>query len=365
MSARVVVVGGGFGGASVARALDPDLDVVLVEPKDAFVHASAALRAAVEPTWLPRVFYPYDRLLTRGRVVRDRARRVTPKSVWVSPTESIDADFVVLATGITYPFPGRFLENDSAMAITRLARLRESLLRTEHVLIVGGGPVGLELAGELTYTFPKLRVTIVEQADDVLTVGDYLPELRDAMRDQLVDRGVDLITGAPLAYLPPVDVGVHQPFTVDTRDRIRIDAQMWFRCFGAQPVTDYLDAELASARRADGHVRVTEQLNVVGQDHVFAIGDITDVPESKRASAATEHAAVVARNIRELADGGHPVARHVPDPERIILPLGPTGGAAQLGSADGERDVVGADQASRLKGADLFDPTIAELFGQT
>jgi NADH dehydrogenase FAD-containing subunit len=364
MSARVVVVGGGYGGASVARALDPDLDVVLVEPKDALVHASAALRAVVDPEWLPRVFHPYDHLLSRGRVVRDRARRVTPSTVWVSPTESIDADFVVLATGVTYPFPGRFFENDSSVATTRLTRLREALLRTDRALIVGGGPVGLELAGELTSGFPELQVAVVDKADDVLTVGDYLPELRDAVREQLVSRGVELITGAPLAYLPPVDVGIYQPFTVDTRDRIRIDAQIWFRCHGAQPVTDYLDEELATARRADGHIRVTEQLNVVDHERVFAIGDITDVPESKRASAAAEHAAVVARNILDLAAGGHPVTRHVPGPDRIILPLGPTGGAGQVTDDDGERIVIGADETSRIKGADLSDATITELFGQ-
>src|SRR5665647_3311392 len=69
--ARVVVVGGGYGGASPAPQPDADLDVVLVEPKDAFVHSSAALRAVVDATWQDRVFFPYDRLLTRGRVVQD------------------------------------------------------------------------------------------------------------------------------------------------------------------------------------------------------------------------------------------------------------------------------------------------------
>jgi NADH dehydrogenase FAD-containing subunit len=44
----VVVVGGGFGGITVAKALDDTSDVVLVEPKDAFMHNIAALRAPVD-----------------------------------------------------------------------------------------------------------------------------------------------------------------------------------------------------------------------------------------------------------------------------------------------------------------------------
>src|SRR6202789_1919563 len=74
----VVVVGGGYGGTAVAKALDETTNVVLVEPKDAFMHNVAALRALVDPSWLPRIFFPYEGLLAHGRVVRDRATRVEP-----------------------------------------------------------------------------------------------------------------------------------------------------------------------------------------------------------------------------------------------------------------------------------------------
>src|SRR5476649_800238 len=77
----VVVVGGGYGGTAVAKALDETTDVVLVEPRDAFMHNVAALRALVDPSWLPRIFFPYDGLLANGRVVRDRAQTVDPNRV--------------------------------------------------------------------------------------------------------------------------------------------------------------------------------------------------------------------------------------------------------------------------------------------
>lgn len=362
--ARVVVVGGGYGGASVAKRLDDVADVVLVEPKDAFVHSSAALRSVVDPAWQERVFYPYDQLLRRGRVIQDWARRVSPTRVELSPYESVRPDFLVLATGTAYPFPAKFLEDESAVAAARLQRLRDDLGRCERVLIVGGGSVGLELAGELTSAFPGLAVTIVEQADDVLTAGDFLPGLRSAVRDQLTERGVEFLTGTRLAYLPPVDVGHYEPFTVETMDRAQVRAQMWFRCFGSRPQTGYLDEDLAAARRPDGHLRVTDTLNVVGQDTVFAVGDITDVPESKRASAAAEHAVVVAQNISDLIAGRRPRARYRAAEERIVLPLGPQGGASQLGLPGGGREVVGPEQTSQIKGADLFSTSVAELFGR-
>src|ERR1700721_1570369 len=91
----VVVVGGGYGGIAVAKALDESHDVVLVEPKDAFMHNIAALRALVDPSWLPRIFLPYTGLLTNGRVLRDRALLVEPHRVVTAAGEEISADYVV------------------------------------------------------------------------------------------------------------------------------------------------------------------------------------------------------------------------------------------------------------------------------
>ena len=56
--ARVDVVGGGYGGVTVAKGLDPLAEVILVEQKDQFVHHAAALRAAVDEAWQHSIFMP-------------------------------------------------------------------------------------------------------------------------------------------------------------------------------------------------------------------------------------------------------------------------------------------------------------------
>ncbi len=361
----VVVVGGGYGGVAVATALDDVADVVLVEPKDSFVHAVGALRAAVDPSWEDRIFFPYDNLLARGRVVHEYAQLVRPTRVQFSVDRSIDADYLVLATGTAYPFPAKFVESDAWVARARLARLRTALASADRALLVGAGPVGLELAGELLTAFPSLGITLVDQADDVLTTGDYSPELRASIRSQLEDRGVVFELGSPLGSLPPKDVGVLAPFTVETVAGRRVEAQIWFRCYGNLPATGYLGAELLTARRWNGELAVTPQLTVQGFDRVFAVGDITDVRETKRAAAAQAHAAVVAANIRALIEGRAPTATYTAAAERIVLPLGPDGGASQVIDADGTRRVLGPRETSALKGADLFSGHFAALFGVT
>jgi NADH dehydrogenase FAD-containing subunit len=174
----VVIVGGGYGGIAVAKALDETANVVLVEPKDAFMHNVAALRALVDPTWLPRIFLPYDGLLTNGRVVRDRAARVEPGLVVTASGQEITADYVVLATGSRYAFPAKTDLVDTTQAQEQIRAAHDALSQAERVLLLGAGPVGIELAGEIRAVWPDKHITLLDEGtmySVALTCRSYGP----------------------------------------------------------------------------------------------------------------------------------------------------------------------------------------------
>src|SRR6267142_1495293 len=170
--ASVVVVGGGYGGITAAKALDDVADVTLVDPTDAFVHNIAAWRALVDPEWLERIFFPYEHLLARGRFLRDRAVAVEGRRVTLASGDVLEPDYLVLATGSSYPFPAKTEEPDVASARIRFRAAHKALLAAGRALIVGAGPAGLELAGEIKAFYPDKHVTIVDVADDIL-IGPY------------------------------------------------------------------------------------------------------------------------------------------------------------------------------------------------
>ena len=180
----VVVIGGGYGGSGAAKGLDEFADVTLVERRDAFVHNVAALRALVEPEWLERIFFPYDRLLANGRVLRDQAVGVDAGVVALASGAELTPDFIVLATGSTYPYPAKSGTDETATAIERYRESHDELARAGRVLIVGAGPTGLELAGEISDRWPEKRITVLEPEPEILA-GPYKQELRDEARRQL------------------------------------------------------------------------------------------------------------------------------------------------------------------------------------
>jgi apoptosis-inducing factor 2 len=356
----VVVVGGGYAGITVAKALDEVAAVTLVDPRNAFVNNVASLRALVEPGWLPRMFYPYERLLSRGRAVQARATQVEPGRVVLDSGETLPADYVVLATGSTYPFPAKPDVADAGGATTRYQAAHEALAASRRVLLLGAGPVGIELAGEILARWPDKQVTILETADDILQ-GPFKPELRQELRRQLADGKVELLLSTTLRGQPEIDPGIAQPFMVSTTTGRTIAADIWFRCYGVAPVSDYLAGELAAARTPDGFIEVMPDLRVKGQKRVFAIGDVATI-DAKMAGRAHKQAEVAAANIRALIDGQSTLTDYVPFPPVILVPFGPEGGASQLPGSDG---IAGADVTANIKGRTLFSDRYAEMFNGT
>ncbi|NBE95814.1 FAD-dependent oxidoreductase [Nonomuraea sp. KC401] len=326
MRTTVAVVGGGYGGITVAKELDSVTDVVLIEPRDTFVHHVAALRGLTDAQWTDRLFLSYDRLLARGTVIRDRGVQVDETSVTLRSGTRIEADYIVLATGSAYPFPAKVDVEDSATAKNRYHATRKALAQADSVLLLGAGPVGLELAGEIKTAWPDKSVTIVDRGHEIVS-GGYSDEFRAELRRQLDAMGIRVILGAHLREQPPSEPGEAGTFAATLHSGEQLTADIWFRCFGSGPDTGYLTGDLATARQSGGRLAVTDDLRLPGLQRVFALGDITAIQEPKQAGTAIGHAAVIAANIRALVEGNGALTVYRPGPPGIVLPLGPHGGA--------------------------------------
>jgi NADH dehydrogenase FAD-containing subunit len=351
----VAVIGGGYGGITVAKALDDVADVVLVDPKEAFVHNVAAWRALVEPQWLEQIFFPYDRLLSDGRFLRDRAVEVEGRSVTLESGALLRPDYLVLATGSSYPFPAKIEETDIDTARARVLAAHEALCAADRVLLIGAGPSGLELAGEIKAVFPHKHVSIVDQAQDILE-GPYDQALRDELRRQLGELGVELRLGTPLKALPSIAPATAGRVVVTTEDGEELSADIWFRCFGVAIHTEYARGALADARDSGGYLRVDAQLQV--GERVFAIGDISDA-DRNMAGMAGAQARVVAQNIRAMIAGEAERESYQRFPPVIAVPLGPEGGAGQLPGQDG---VAGPEVIAEVKGRAMMVERFGAMF---
>ncbi|MEO0561317.1 MAG: FAD-dependent oxidoreductase [Chloroflexota bacterium] len=361
--AKVVIVGGGYAGTGIAKALDADFEVTLIDKGERFVHSLGGLRAAVQPNTAENILIPYNNLLQHGAVTRGTVVDVTPDHVQLADNTSIAFDYLVLATGSQHRAPGRPPHDSTDENLDFYRTTADKIASAQSVLIVGGGAVGTELAGEILAEYPNKSVTLVHNERALLS--DALKEsLRQKLHQQLTELGAKVILNARVDLTPEQlnSDGVIEGGTFKTDKGEDVSADLTFLCLGARVNTSYLAKHFSDQLDERGFVKVNTHLQMEGYPNIFVAGDIPNVKELKLAANTDAHASVVSENIKALAAGQPLPKTYNGGPTVSVVTLGNKKGAGQLPPFGGL--VVGAWATRIIKGGDLFTKRYRKELGQ-
>ncbi|GMI84114.1 hypothetical protein like AT3G44190 [Hibiscus trionum] len=291
---KVVVVGGGIGGSLLAKTIQFNADLTLIDPKEYLELTWANLRNMVEPSFADRSVINHRDYLTNGRIVTSAAINVTDTEVLTADGRHIVYDYLVIATGHTDHFPVTKVER-----IHQYDAENQKIQSAQSVLIVGGGPSGVELAGEIATDFPGKKVTLVHKGPRLLEfIGTKASDkslgwLRSKKVEVKLEQAVDLNSTSDGSRVYRTSTGES------------IEADCHFLCVAKPLATTWLsETILENNLDKNGRLMVDEHLRVKGRSNIFAIGDITDIPELKQGYIAHKHAMVVFKNLKLLMDGG-------------------------------------------------------------
>lgn len=296
-------------GAVLAGHLADDFDITVIAPTDYFEVPMAMPRLMVEPGYAERAIVSIAEALPKAQHIRGRLVELTDAGGLVDGDDGsrlkVTADITVMATGSR--FAGQFIRALSGSMEERKAafyRLEASLSAARRILIVGGGPLGVEMAGEIIETWPGRSVTVVESGARIL--GGTASSASAHAAKFLTQRGVTLLTGERIeTTLPANGVSMEQGEARTSKGR-RIVYDVMLCCIGGRPNTEYLRAHFSDRLDADGRVRVTPHLLMEGEDDVFALGDITNLKENKMALHIAGQLSIAETNIRAIASGRTP-----------------------------------------------------------
>ena len=98
---RVVIVGGGFAGAYIARNLENKYDVVLIDTKDYFEFTPSVLRAIINPAHMKKIQVLHKDYLKKAQVIVGRATKISAKEVVVGGV-AVHFNYLIIATGSRY-----------------------------------------------------------------------------------------------------------------------------------------------------------------------------------------------------------------------------------------------------------------------
>lgn len=332
----VVIYGGGIAGAVLARQLSSEANVVLVDPLDYFEVPMAAPRNLVKPEFARQAIIPFAKAMP---AVEHRVGRLTELTHAGGFVEQVNGNRVllnprvsVLATGSG--FANELMRGKAGNAADRQAfyqHFHKRLASAERILLIGGGPIGVEVAGEITEAWPQKRVTLVESGPRILAGSSDGVSARAAAF--LESKGATILTGQRIEALPssPQEIFAEGGNARTTAGNlVEYDLAIW--CIGGRPNTAYMKQHFANVLTPEGRIMVAPDLRVRGENSIFAIGDITNLAENKMAYHIKGQVKVVAANIRAVLAGNQPSATYTPrtgDPTMVVT-LGSRAGVAHL-----------------------------------
>lgn len=326
---QVVVVGAGFGGmAAVASLQHADVDVLLVDQKLYNTFQPLLYQVATGGLNPGDVTYTLRAFCSRFRNAHFRHAVVTGidhhnKTVIVDDAEPIPYDYLVIGTGVAANFFGIPGVQEHAFTIyTRGASLltRDQIFsRLEYLaspgsgshdinlVVVGGGPTGVEMAGTLAemtelavpYAYPeidteRIHVHLIEMGAEVL--GPFDPKLKSYAAKTLERKGVELHLGVSVTEVTPTECRLSNGEVIKTRTVI------WGA--GVAPRAEVTSWGLPLGR--GGRIEMGDDCRVTGFDDVFAIGDVAvnaETPLPQLAQPALQQGEHVAQQITKLMLG--------------------------------------------------------------
>jgi NADH dehydrogenase len=303
---RVLVLGGGFAGIGAAQNLrKSDAEVVLVDKHDYHTFQPLLYQVATGLLEQPAVGHPIRDLFQGHENTRVHQDVVTAidlgaRRVEFAELEPLGYDYLVLGLGAEVNFFGVEGAADHAFplyTLTDAVRLKDHVLETWekadrhrelvddgalNVVVVGGGPTGVETAGALAELYNGVfkkdypdvpegaaTITLVEAGPEIFPM--FKPDIREYTVEALERRGVDVKTGDVVESIAPTRV------KLKSGTELAAHTLVWGAGLQGNALVRSLGLELERGNR----IGVDEELRIPSHPEVYAVGDVAAITDQK------------------------------------------------------------------------------------
>ena len=301
---EIVIVGGGFGGISAAKALrKTNCNITLVDKRNHHLFQPLLYQVATAALSPGDIAVPIRAIFGSDKNIRTVLGEVisidkTNNQLHLANDSSIDFDYLILAPGAIYNYFGN---EDWKNHAPGLKTLKNALSVRERILIsleeadklddpqtrkkyltyavIGAGPTGVEMAGAIAeiakrnmmrdfrnINMEETEVFLIEAAGNVL--NGYPEDLSNKAKSDLEEMGVKVLLNNPVKSIREDGVELEDSF-IETPNII------WAAGVKASPLLGSLDCDLDKMGRAV----VEDHLNIPDHDSIFVIGDAAHVKD--------------------------------------------------------------------------------------
>jgi NADH dehydrogenase len=323
----VCIVGGGFGGVrcalDLAKAHNPALRIVLVSDQPDFQYYAALYRLVVggDPS---AVCVPLKELLSaKGvEIIIDAITAIDPSLHTLSGRGGAQYtyDTLVLAVGSEtayFGIPGMKESSFSMKSATEALALKEHLhetmskavglppeeqVKAAHIVVIGGGPTGIELASEMgAYTREIAQRHGMDPSLVTVSLIEAMPRVLPALPENVSRRVEERLRELGVNVFLHRSVVSAKPHSIVLKD---MELQSYTIIWTAGVKANGLLATIPGIEvDKKGRVIVDEHLRAKGVDHIFVMGDGAATQYTGMAQTAVQDGTHVSRSILQHLEG--------------------------------------------------------------
>ena len=302
----MLVLGGGFAGIGAAQKLKKsDVEVVVVDKHDYHTFQPLLYQVATGLLEQPAVGHPIRDLFhdqDNARIHQDHVASIDldAREVTFDELEPMTYDYLVFALGAEVNFFGVEGATEHAFPLYTLpdaVRLKNQVLRSWeeadrrpelvedgalNVVVVGGGPTGVETAGAMAELYngvfkkdypdvphDQAKIILVEAGPELFPM--FKEDIREYTEKALAKRGVEVMTGEVVESITP------QRVTLKSGTELRAHTLVWGAGLQGNELVRSLGLELEKGNR----IGVDGELRVPSHPEVYAVGDVAAITDQK------------------------------------------------------------------------------------
>lgn len=300
---KIVIFGAGIGGISIIKELekykDDKLDITLVEPKDYVEVPYGMLRALVDPFDFGKKVRRRISEITKAKHIQAKLVELDKNKAILDNGKTITFDYCIIATGSTSRGFDDLKINYKQNFSERKKQWKDyamQLKKAEKVAIIGGGTVGVELAGEIAEKYPNKKVLLFHDSNRILS-----PLSKGASKKAhrvLSELGVEIILNARA----DIEENGNNKAVIDNLGK-KHEFDIIYKSFGNVMNTSFVKKNFSNKINNKNQIKVNSYLQIEGLENGWAMGDINNVPEIKLGTLAIRQAERTASNIIKQING--------------------------------------------------------------
>ncbi len=280
---KIVIIGGGFAGTHAAKKLEKlkKFKVTLIDTKEYFEFTPSILKAITCPACLNKIQVKHKNYLKNSEVILGKVNEIKKNHVHLkTPLKKIPYDYLIISTGSSYLLP---FKNHKSLKINRgkdIQKYNKKLQTSNKITIVGGGLVGIELAGEIADSnkYNKKEIKIIQASPNLIPRNNS--KSQEYAKKILEKKGIKIM--------------LNKTFNISKEKVISNKNHTIFICIG---ITPNLNFKLNTNGKKENKFEINKFLQLKKHKNIFIIGDVSNIKEEKTAQNAIRQSNIAVKNI--------------------------------------------------------------------